>query len=88
MGDLQVGSTQTRVCVTRADEATELRYPCVVGIADPIARVDEDAVDPGERGDFLQAIAEGLADDAAGRTMNTNELKASLEGELGPIAWR
>jgi hypothetical protein len=36
---------------------------------------------------LLQAIAEGLADDDAGRTMSTKALKDSLENELGPIAW-
>lgn len=47
-----------------------------------------DAADPSERAEFLRALAEGLADDAAGRTMDTNALKASLESEFGPIAWR
>jgi predicted transcriptional regulator len=37
---------------------------------------------------FLRAIAEGLADDAAGRVMSTEVLKADLERRLGPIAWR
>ena len=36
---------------------------------------------------LLRAIAQGLADDAAGRTMDTRTLKESLEKELGPIAW-
>ena len=36
---------------------------------------------------LLRAIAQGLADDAAGRTMDTKTLKESLEKELGPIAW-
>ncbi len=40
-----------------------------------------------ERADLLQAIAEGLADDAAGRTMTTAELKQSLADKLGPIQW-
>jgi hypothetical protein len=36
---------------------------------------------------LLRAIAQGLADDAAGRTMDTKTLKESLEKELGTIAW-
>jgi predicted transcriptional regulator len=35
----------------------------------------------------LQAVAQGLADDAAGRTMDTQTLKESLEREVGPIEW-
>jgi hypothetical protein len=41
----------------------------------------------GDRVRLLRAIAEGLADDVAGRTMDTRTLKESLERELGPIAW-
>lgn len=37
---------------------------------------------------LLLAIAQGLADDAAGRVMETETLKSELERELGPIAWR
>jgi hypothetical protein len=36
---------------------------------------------------LLRAVAQGLADDAAGRVMDTEALKASLEREVGPIAW-
>lgn len=36
---------------------------------------------------LLTSIAQGLADDAAGRVMDTKALKESLELELGPIAW-
>jgi hypothetical protein len=36
---------------------------------------------------LLRAITQGLADDAAGRTMDTKTLKESLENELGPITW-
>ncbi|MEX1366632.1 MAG: hypothetical protein AB1Z98_26135 [Nannocystaceae bacterium] len=36
---------------------------------------------------LLVAVAEGLADDAAGRVMDTEALKDSLEQELGPISW-
>lgn len=36
---------------------------------------------------LLRAVAQGLADDAAGRTMDTKALKESLEREFGPIAW-
>lgn len=35
----------------------------------------------------LRAVAQGLADDAAGRTMDTQTLKESLEREVGPIEW-
>jgi hypothetical protein len=52
---------------------------CAGGAAPPSA-------DESERADLLRAIAEGLADDAAGRTMDTRALKESLENELGPIA--
>lgn len=37
---------------------------------------------------LLRAIAQGLADDAAGRVMETEALKRELERELGPIPWR
>ena len=50
--------------------------------------VESDRAPEGERVRLLQAIAQGLADDAAGRTMDTQTLKDSLEAELGPIAWR
>ena len=36
---------------------------------------------------LLRAVAQGLADDAAGRVMDTKALKESLEREVGPIAW-
>lgn len=50
--------------------------------------VESERAPEGERARLLQAIAEGLADDDAGRTMDTQALKDSLEAELGPIAWR
>jgi prevent-host-death family protein len=37
---------------------------------------------------FVAAVEEGLEDADAGRVLSTNELKKSLETELGPIAWR
>ena len=37
---------------------------------------------------FVAAVEEGLADARAGRTLSTNELKASLEAERGPIQWQ
>jgi hypothetical protein len=43
--------------------------------------------DEDDRIGLLRAVAQGLADDAAGRTMDTKTLKKSLEDELGPIAW-
>jgi hypothetical protein len=36
---------------------------------------------------LLRAVAQGLADDAAGRVMDTKTLKESLEREVGTIAW-
>jgi hypothetical protein len=40
-----------------------------------------------DRAHLLRAVAQGLADDAAGRVMDTKALKESLEREVGPIAW-
>ncbi|KYF77836.1 hypothetical protein BE20_04215 [Sorangium cellulosum] len=48
--------------------------------ADPV-RPEDDRVR------LLRAIAQGLADDAAGRVMGTKALMDSLEREVGPIAW-
>ncbi|WP_437957343.1 hypothetical protein WME76_39445 [Sorangium sp. So ce119] len=48
--------------------------------ADPV-RTDDDHVR------LLRAVAQGLADDAAGRVMDTKALMDSLECEVGPIAW-
>lgn len=45
------------------------------------SRTDDDRVR------LLHAVAQGLADDAADRVMDTQALKASLEREVGPIAW-
>ena len=45
------------------------------------SRTDDDRVR------LLRAVAQGLADDAAGRVMDTKALKESLEREVGPIAW-
>jgi len=52
--------------------------------------VDERAaqVDDDDERAFLRAVAQGLADDAAGRVMSTEALKADLERKLGPIKWR
>ncbi len=41
-----------------------------------------------ERRRLIAAVEEGLADSEAGRTLSTDELKSSLENELGPIAWQ
>ena len=40
-----------------------------------------------ERASLLRAVALGLADDAAGRVMDTQALRESLERELGPMVW-
>ena len=37
---------------------------------------------------FVAAVEAGLADHDAGRVMSTDELKDSLDSELGPIAWQ
>jgi len=37
---------------------------------------------------FVAAVEEGLADVDAGRVLTTEELKLSLEAQLGPLAWR
>lgn len=52
--------------------------------------VEERAIQPDEEEErtFLRSVAQGLADDAAGRVMSTDALKAELERKLGPIAWR
>lgn len=57
--------------------------PADPALDESTARPDEDD----ERA-FFRAIAEGLADDAAGRIMSTQDLEAELERRLGPIAWR
>lgn len=57
-------------------------------LAEPAA--EERAIQPDEEEEraFLRSVAQGLADDAAGRVMSTDALKAELERKLGPIAWR
>jgi predicted transcriptional regulator len=52
--------------------------------------IDENATPSDAEDDraLLLAIAQGLADDAAGRVMETEALKGELERELGPIGWR
>ncbi len=52
----------------------------------PTGEPPEQEADP-DRVRLLQAIAQGLVDDAAGRTMDTKQLEESLENELGPITW-
>lgn len=47
----------------------------------------EPLCDEADRLRLLHAVAQGLADDAAGRTMDTKTLKESIEKELGPIVW-
>jgi hypothetical protein len=57
---------------------------------DPITQASDQA-DPARTEDdrvrLLRAVAQGLADDAAGRVMDTKALMDSLEREVGPIAW-
>jgi hypothetical protein len=53
----------------------------------PPADQAESSRTEGERVRLLRAVAQGLADDAAGRTMDTKSLKEALEREVGPIAW-
>ncbi len=47
----------------------------------------EPAPSADDRARLLRAVAQGLADDAAGRVIDTKALKESLEREVGPIAW-
>jgi hypothetical protein len=53
----------------------------------PVIDPSEPLGDEDDRVRLLRAVAQGLADAAAGRTMDTKVLKESLEKELGPIAW-
>ncbi|HSN98946.1 MAG TPA: hypothetical protein VLS89_11695 [Candidatus Nanopelagicales bacterium] len=53
----------------------------------PAADQAEFSRDDDDRVRLLRAVAQGLADDAADRVMDTKALKESLERELGPIAW-
>ncbi|WP_437755156.1 hypothetical protein [Sorangium sp. So ce1389] len=48
--------------------------------AEPARTAEDDRVR------LLRAVAQGLADDAAGRVMDTKALMDSLEREVGPIA--
>ena len=57
--------------------------PAEPALDETTTRTDEDD----ERA-FPRAIAEGLADDAAGRVMSTGDLEAELKPRLGPITWR
>jgi predicted transcriptional regulator len=41
-----------------------------------------------ERGRFVAAVAQGLADEEAGHVMTTAEMKAALERKHGPIPWK
>lgn len=63
-----------------------MRYPLVVPAAPTPNSAAPAQVDDDDRA-LLVAVAEGLADDAAGRVMDTETLKESLEQELGPISW-
>jgi hypothetical protein len=55
--------------------------------ATPTADQTEPSRTDDDRVRLLRAVAQGLADDAAGRTMDTKALKESLERDVGPIAW-
>jgi len=63
------------------------RYPVLTQPA--MLTADQAELSPTEddRVRLLRAVAQGLADDAADRTMSTNALKESLEREVGSIAW-
>lgn len=63
-----------------------VRYSLAVPAAPTPSPAAPGQVDDDDRA-LLVAVAEGLADDAAGRVMDTETLKDSLEQELGPISW-
>lgn len=60
-----------------------LALPPLVAAGEPAG---ESADSTDEERALVEAVSRGLADDAAGRVMDTKALKASLEKELGPIA--
>jgi hypothetical protein len=64
------------------------RYLLFMASSAPMVEEPETTDPEGDRVRLLRAVAQGLADDAAGRTMDTKALKLSLEQELGPIAWQ
>ncbi|MFO0760786.1 MAG: hypothetical protein U0359_30195 [Byssovorax sp.] len=64
-----------------------MRYILVMEPAASVIDAAEPSADEEDRARVLHALAQGLADDAAGRTMDTRALKESLERELGSIAW-
>lgn len=72
---------------TRLTAAPFVRYADVMPVAPPAS----DSTAPSEVDDdgraLLVAVAQGLADDAAGRVMDTGALEESLERELGPTSW-
>ena len=63
-----------------------MRYPLTVPVEPSTDLKAPSQVDDDDRA-LLVAVAEGLADDAAGRIMDTKTLKQSLEQELVPISW-
>lgn len=70
------------------DRSQLVRYPDAMPGTPPAS----DSTTPSEVDDdddraLLVAAAHGLADDAAGRIIDTETLKESLERELGPISW-
>ena len=64
-----------------------VRYPSPMQPATPTSDQVEPSPSEDDRVRLLRAVAQGLADDAAGRIMDTKALKESLEREVGPIAW-
>lgn len=64
-----------------------VHYPGCMHPATPTAEQAEASRTEDDRARILRAVAQGLVDDAAGRTMDTKVLKESLEREVGPIAW-
>jgi hypothetical protein len=64
-----------------------VRYAVPMEPATPTTDQAEPSRTDDDRVRLLRAVAQGLADDAAGRVMDTKALKESLEREVGPIAW-
>jgi hypothetical protein len=54
---------------------------------DPASTMDPIEPSPDDCTRLLRAVAQDLADDAAGRVMDTRALQESPEREVGPIAW-
>jgi prevent-host-death family protein len=84
LADLEAGAAKL---VARARAAGK---PVVVtddGEPTAVVLTPEQFEELGYRRAFIAAVEEGLADEAAGRTLTTDEVKAHLENKFGPIRW-